>query len=367
MDRRNLKHFDFILVGCTLAIVALSLLAIFSASRGGHEMASRLVSRQIIWAALGTVALLLISTIDHQAYQRVANRIYIVNLFLLIAVFVVGKPIKGAQRWITVGPAVIQPSEIAKIAIIISLAAFLVARRDQIREFPLVVKSFLYTVLPMLLILKEPDLGTSVVLLAIWFGMLYFAGARLRHLAAFALAGILVFGAMWHTGHVKDFQKKRLVTFINPQADPKGSAYHIRQSKIAIGSGKFLGKGYLHGTQKKLHFIPEQHTDFIFTVVGEELGFVGGAMLLLLYLCLLQRTAAIMMTAEDQMGRLISGGILSMFLFQIFVNMGMTMGIMPVAGVPLPLFSYGGSSLLTCLISIGILAGIYTRRHKINF
>jgi rod shape determining protein RodA len=366
MDRRNLKHFDFILVGCALTIVAFSLLAIFSVGKG-HEVAARLVYRQVMWAGIGTIALLLISTIDHQAYQRVANRIYIINLILLVSVFVLGKSAKGAQRWVGYGPIVIQPSELAKIAVIISLAAFLVARRDQIREFPLVVKSFVYVALPVLLIFEQPDFGTSLVVIAIWFGMLYFAGARLRHLAVFLVAGALLFGVMWHTGHVKDFQKKRLETFINPEADPRGSAYHLTQSKIAIGSGRFLGKGYLRGTQKKLRFIPEQHTDFIFTVVGEELGFVGAGALLLLYLGLLLRGAAIMITAEDPMGRLISGGILSMFLFQIFVNAGMTMGIMPVAGVPLPLFSYGGSSLLTCLISIGVLAGIYTRRHKINF
>ena len=181
------------------------------------------------------------------------------------------------------------------------------------------------------------------------------------------MVGALLFTAAWHTGIIKDYQKKRLATFVNPEADQKASGYHVKQSRIAIGSGKFLGKGYLRGTQNKLRFIPEQHTDFIFTMVGEELGFVGGAFLLLLYLCLLQRGAAIMVTTEDPVGRLIAGGILSMFVFQIFVNTGMTMGIMPVTGVPLPMFSYGGSSLLACLTAIGILAGIYARRHKINF
>jgi rod shape determining protein RodA len=367
MDRRNLRHFEFILVGCALAIVTFSLFAVYSASKGGPEGVSR-VTRQAIWALLGFAAMLAISTIDHKAYARIADRIYVANLVLLaLVISPIGKSAKGAQRWIGAGPIAIQPSELAKIVLILSLAAFLVARRDQIREFHVVIKSFLYMALPMLLIFKQPDLGTALVFLAIWFGMLYFAGAKPHHLGAFALAGALLFTTMWHVGVLKDYQKKRLVTFVNPEADPKASGYHIKQSRIAIGSGRFLGKGYLRGTQNKLRFIPEQHTDFIFTVVGEELGFAGGAILLLLYLCLLQRGAAIRMAAEDPMGRLISGGILSMFLFQIFINMGMTMGIMPVTGVPLPLFSYGGSSLLACLTAVGILAGIYTRRHKINF
>jgi rod shape determining protein RodA len=353
-------------MGCALAIVAFSLFAIFSASKGGPEGASR-VTRQAIWAFLGTACMLLISSIDHKAYPRIADRIYIGNIVLLISVLALGRSAKGAQRWIGAGPIAIQPSELAKIALIICLAAFLVSRRDEIHELRTVIKSFLYMALPILLVFKQPDLGTALVLLAIWFGMLYFAGAKLQHLGAFALAGTILFTTMWHVGVLHDYQKKRLATFINPEADPKASGYHIRQSRIAIGSGKFLGKGYLKGTQNKLRFIPEQHTDFIFTVVGEELGFAGGALLLLLYLCLLQRGAAIMVSAEDPAGRLISGGILSMFLFQIFVNMGMTMGIMPVTGVPLPMFSYGGSSLLACLTSVGILAGIYTRRHKINF
>ncbi|MDO8682161.1 MAG: rod shape-determining protein RodA [Armatimonadota bacterium] len=366
MDRRNLKHYDLTLVACALAIVAYSLLMIYSASKGGDAGTMR-VARQIVWAVMGITIMLLISTIDHNAYPRIAGRIYAVNLTLLLAVLLVGKSAKGAQRWLGFGPFSIQPSELAKIALIICLAAFLVSRRDQIRDFPTVVKSFLYMAVPTLLIFKQPDLGTALVLLAIWFGMLYFAGARLRHLAVFVLAGALLFTAMWSFGVLKDYQKKRLVTFINPDVDPKASGYHITQSRIAIGSGKLLGKGYMHGTQSQLRFIPEQHTDFIFTVVGEELGFMGGALLLMLYLGLLYRAAVIMMSAEDPVGRLISGGILSMFLFQTVVNLGMTMGIMPVTGVPLPMFSYGGSSLLACLSAIGILAGIYTRRHKISF
>jgi len=366
IDRRQLRHFDFALVGCAFLIVAYGMLMIYSASKGGAAGAERVI-RQAIWAVIGTAAMLLVSSVDHKAYPRIAGKLYVAALVLLAAVLVVGKSAKGAQRWLGVGSIAVQPSELAKIALIIALAVFLVARRSQLRELSVVIRSFLYMMVPILFIFKQPDLGTALVLLTTWSAMLYFAGARLRHLALFVLAGTLVFGAMWHTGVLRDYQKKRLVTFLDPASDPKASGYHITQSRIAIGSGKFSGKGYLRGTQSQLRFIPEQHTDFIFTVVCEEFGFAGGSLLLLLYLLLLLRGAAIMTSAEDPIGRLVAGGVLSMFLFQILVNIGMTMGIMPVTGVPLPLFSYGGSSLLASLTAVGILAGIYTRRHKIDF
>jgi rod shape determining protein RodA len=365
MERRYFKNLDPILVGCTLAVVAYSLLMIYSASKGHTGMVR--AARQGIWAVIGSICMVAVASIDYNAYPRIANRIYAATVILLTAVLFLGRNAKGAQRWIGFGAINIQPSELAKIGLIIALAAFLLARRNEIREFSVVIKSFGYIALPLALVVKQPDLGTALVLVAIWFVMLFLAGARPHHLAAFALAGALLFTVMWHTGLVKDYQKHRLATFIDPGADPKDSGYHIRQSKIAIGSGRFLGKGYLHGTQSQLSFIPEQHTDFIFTVVGEEMGFAGGVVLLLLYFGLLHRAAAIMVTSEDPVGRLIAGGIVSMFLFQIFVNLGMTMGIMPVTGIPLPMFSYGGSSLLVTLSSIGILCGIYTRRHKINF
>jgi len=366
MDRRELRHFDFTLIACALAIIAYGLLTIYSAGKGGDQGVSR-VTKQVIWAVLGIATMLIMSSLDHKAYPRLAGRLYYANLVLLLAVLAIGRSAKGAQRWLGAGPVTIQPSELAKVALIICLAVFFVKRIHQIREFPVVLQSFAYIGLPILLIFKQPDLGTALVLLVIWFAMLFLAGAKLRHLCAFALAGVLLFAAMWHTGILRPYQKQRLATFLNPESDPRATGYHVRQSKIAIGSGKFLGKGYLHGTQSQLRFIPEQHTDFIFTVVGEEFGFVGGAVLLLLYLGLLYRCAAIMTIAEDPLGRLIAAGALSMFFFQIVVNLGMTMGVMPVTGVPLPMFSYGGSSLLASLASVGLLAGVYSRRHKINF
>jgi rod shape determining protein RodA len=279
-----------------------------------------------------------------------------------------GHSSKGAQRWIGFGPFTVQPSEFAKVAVIITLAVFLVKHREKITEFKTFMLSLVHVGVPLLLVFKQPDLGTALVLTAIWFGMMFIAGANNKHLAGF-LVGVIAIGLVgWHTPHVlKDYQKDRLTSFIDPAQDDKGAGYHVLQSRIAIGSGQVTGKGYLKGTQGQLGFIPERHTDFIFTVVAEELGFVGAGILILLYFALLWKAVTIMSETEDVLGRLAAAGICCMFLFHVVVNVGMTLGIMPVAGVPLPMFSYGGSSLLANMTSLGMLVGIGMRRHKINF
>jgi rod shape determining protein RodA len=219
--------------------------------------------------------------------------------------------------------------------------------------------------IPFLLVLKQPDLGTSLVFLAIVFGMMFVAGISLRHLGAIVGAGLVFMPIFWH--FLKDYQKKRLTVFLDPNVDPLGSGYHIIQSKIAIGSGMLFGKGLFNGTQSQLNFLPENHTDFIFAVIGEELGFVGATIILLLYLVLLYRGIKIAGAARDNFGTLLATGITSMIAFHLLVNVGMTAGIMPVTGIPLPLMSYGVSALTTNLVSIGILLNIYMRRQKILF
>jgi rod shape determining protein RodA len=366
VDRRLLRNFDYTLVLVILCLLGLGLLVISSAGRG-HASSIAFVQRQVVWAVLGLILFAIAFAIDHRAYLRAARTIYVLNIALLIAVFHIGDSAKGAQRWIDIGPFALQPSEIAKLALILTLSAFLVKHQANIRDFRVVIRSFLHMAVPILLIFMQPDLGTALVLIAIWFGMLFVSGARLRHLAAFLIAGVLMTTVMWHAGVLKDYQKARLVAFVNPDADPRGSGYHIRQSRIAIGSGQFYGKGLFRGTQSQLRFIPEQHTDFIFTVVAEELGFIGGGTVLVLYFVLLWRGLVTMSENEEASGRLIAAGIVSMFLFHITVNIGMTVGVMPVTGVPLPLMSYGGSSLLANLATLGVLAGIFMRRHKITF
>lgn len=258
-----------------MAIVVFGCTMIYSASKGGRSGTSY-VERQLMWAVIGLVAGAVVASIDYRILQRISGKLYWINLALLAAVLVAGLSSKGAQRWIGYGWARIQPSEFAKIILIIALATFLVKHMDKIRSFELFVRSFLYLSVPMLLIFKQPDLGTSLVLLAVWISMLFVMGTDIKNVLIFGVACVVLGFAVFHVhGLLKDYQKNRLVSFVDPMADPRGSGYHVTQSRIAIGSGQLVGKGFLGGTQRELRFIPEQHTDFIFTVVGEELGFVG--------------------------------------------------------------------------------------------
>jgi rod shape determining protein RodA len=284
---------------------------------------------------------------------------------MLLAVMFVGQSALGAQRWIQIGPISLQPSEFSKLIMIVSLASLLDKRAGRLNSLKEVIPVFLYVGIPFLLVMKQPDLGTALVFLAILFGMIYVAGINTRVLMMIFGAGLAFLPIFWH--FLKDYQKMRLTVFIDPNVDPLGSGYHIIQSKIAIGSGMLFGKGLFGGTQSQLNFLPENHTDFIFAVVGEELGFVGAALILILYFILLYRGIKIAGIARDNFGTLLATGITSMLTFHVLVNVGMTAGIMPVTGIPLPLMSYGVSALTTNLISIGILLNIYMRRQKILF
>jgi rod shape determining protein RodA len=367
LDRRLLRNFDFALFLAAVAIVIFGCTMIYSASKGGRSGTSY-VERQLVWAVIGLVAGAVVASVDYGILQRISGKLYAINLVMLVAVLIAGASSKGAQRWIGYGAIRIQPSEFAKIILIIALATFVVRRMEKIRTFETFALSFLYLSVPMLLIFKQPDLGTSLVLLAVWLSMLFVMGTDIKNVLIFAAACAILGFAVFHVhGVLKEYQKNRLVSFVDPMADPRGSGYHVTQSRIAIGSGQLVGKGFLGGTQRELRFIPEQHTDFIFTVVGEELGFVGSVTLLLLYFVLVWRGLHIMSATEDAIARAIAAGVVGMFLFHIVVNMGMTLGIMPVTGVPLPMFSYGGSSLMANLMAIGLLEGISMRRHRIAF
>lgn len=365
IERRYIRNFDFVLAVAALSILIYGCFAIYSASWG---RSTQYVERQLVFAALGIVLATIVALIDYNTYKRYAGKLYGWTVVILILVLKFGHQSKGAVRWVGIGPFQFQPSEFAKIVLIICLAVFFVNRQSEIKNLKTLITSALYLAVPMLLIFKQPDLGTSLTLVAIWASMAFIAGADMRHLLGFAVFAVLLGIVAWYVpGIMKDYQKARLASFVNPSADPLGSGYHVIQSRIAIGSGQFVGKGYLKGTQRKLRFIPEQHTDFIFTVVGEELGFVGSAGLVILYFIFIWRALNIMAASEDVTGRLIAAGIIAMFVFHIFVNLGMTLGIMPVTGVPLPLFSYGGSSLITSLVAIGLLESVSVRRHKISF
>ena len=372
VQKQGWRQLDWVLLGTALLICTAGVLAIRSALHLDlHPL--DMVRKQIFGVVLGLSVAVALAHSDYEVLvKRYARYLYPLNIFLLLVVLshFGGHASKGASRWIKLGPAELQPSEFAKIILIATLALFLSQHEQTITEWRTLLKSLVHIGIPMLLIAKQPDLGTALVLLAIWFGMTLIAGARPLHLLAVLLAGVVLFAVLWqfNPGHLlKDYQKNRLQVFLNPSADPRDTGYHLRQSEIAIGSGGIGGEGYEKGAQSNGKFIPEQHTDFIFTIVGEEGGFIVCAGLLALYLLLLVRGVLIMAECEDQLGRLLAAGVLSMLTFHIVVNAGMTMGIMPVVGVPLPFFSYGLSSLLVNLLAVGILLSVAARKHRVMF
>ena len=323
------------------------------------------MQRQGLFAVLDVLFAIFLMNFDYKMLQLYGKKLYIFNLVMLLAVMIVGHSALGAQRWIQIGPINLQPSEFSKIIMIVCLAAMLEERVGKLNSLEDLAPVALYVGVPFVLVLKQPDLGTSLVFMAIFLGMVFACGIRLKLLAGLFAAGIAALPVLWH--FLKDYQKMRIMVFMDPNVDPLGSGYHIIQSKIAIGSGMLFGKGLFEGTQSQLNFLPENHTDFIFAVVGEELGFVGAAVLLLLYLVVLWRGVQIARDASDIFGRLLAVGITSMLAFHVLVNVGMTMGIMPVTGIPLPLMSYGVSSLTTNVLAIALLLNIQLRKQKLVF
>ena len=372
VQKQGWRELDWVILG---SVMLLCIAGIFTIKSALHldQHPLDMVRKQIVGAVVGIVAAVFLARTDYELLlKRAAPYLYPLNIFLLLVVLTHfgGHEAKGASRWIRLGPVQLQPSEFAKIILIGTLALFLTRHSAAITEWRTVLRSLVHMGVPMLLIARQPDLGTALVLLAIWTGMMVIAGAKPVHLLALTLMGIVLFVGLWHfnPGHVlKDYQKNRLQVFLNPASDPRDTGYHLRQSEIAIGSGGISGEGYGRGTQSNGKFIPEQHTDFIFTIVGEEGGFIVCAGLLALYLLLLVRGVLIMAECEDQLGRLLAAGVLSMLTFHIVVNAGMTMGIMPVVGVPLPFFSYGLSSLLVNLLAVGILLSVAARKHRVMF
>jgi rod shape determining protein RodA len=375
---RLLRNLDYTLILVAMMIIALGLVTVSSASTttgtGQGVFLTRIVGKQLISIALGTVVIVFIMFLRYEDFSRYRRILYGLNIAILLTVLLSGHEALGAQRWIDIAGFRFQPSEPAKLIMIITLADFLTCREGNLARFRDLLPVFAYVSVPMLLILIQPDLGTSLVFFAITFGMLYVAGAKpllLGGLAGGVFGGVVI----WIWGHLqhgiwitlKDYQISRLTIFLNPWADWAGAGYQMIQSQIAIGAGGLWGRGLYSGSQNQLNFLPEQHTDFIFSVFAEELGFIGVVLLLALYFILLYRGLRIAGQARDLFGTLLATGIVSMLFFQLLTNIGMTAGIMPVTGIPLPLFSYGGTSMLTTLAAIGILLNIWLRRQKIIF
>lgn len=361
------RELDWTIIVVTLALCAWGLVMIYSARRAQDD-GLFFVRKQAIAISVGLVAMFVIASIPIQVWQRWTAWLYFANVSLLVFVDLFGKTTKGAQRWIPLpGGFNLQPSELAKIFVILTLAHWLSTREEKTGNAGTVARSLLYIGLPVLLIFKQPDLGTALVVMGIWFGMMLLAGARVKHLATVLLVGVVAFVALWHLNVLEDYQKNRLVAFVNPQRDPLGTGYHILQARIAVGSGQVFGKGLFHGTQNILLFIPEQHTDFIFTVVAEETGFVGSALLLAAYGVLLWRFSRLIAQAHRTYARLIAAGIATFLAYHIVVNIGMVIGILPVVGVWLPFISFGGTAMVACFMAIGFMQAIHRQQHEIMF
>jgi len=403
---RLFQNIDIRLLAAVTLMGAIGVLLIFSATQSSASEAERLLyQKQLLWLVLGWAGLTIMSVIPHRIFYALSYVLYLLAVFALLGLFVAPGSLSEARRWYHFGPISIQPSEIAKIATIFAVARFLSTRKIEKGKFQdIFIPIFLVSV-PALLILRQPDLGTALVFAGVLFPLLYWSGLgldklfflispavnmifsfnwiawtcfmlilfcllyvvkpRLSVISAVVIINIVVGLLTPHLWNnvLHEYQRRRVIAFVNPEMDPLGMGYQVIQSKVAIGSGGFTGKGFLDGTQTKLDFLPKQHTDFIFAVVGEEFGFLGSIAILLLLGLIIYRGIRIASTVRNSFASLVAIGVVSVFVFHVVVNIGMALGIMPVVGMPLPFLSYGGSSLLVSMSMVGLLLNIWARRH----
>ena len=362
------RHVDVLLVASILCLCGMGMLMVYSSTRQ-KQLAAGLdpqhyMKRQLLFLVLGLVAMVITTLVDYRVLRDVAPVVWVGTLVLLLGVLTpLGSSTRGTQAWYPLGPFDLQPAEIAKVCMIVVLAAYLAAHRGDL-DTPQIVTVLGLAAAPMVLIYLQPDMGSAMVFVAILMGVLLVAGAKPRHIAALTALGVLGVVTIFQLGVLKEYQLDRLAAFLDPAGDTQRSAYNLRQSQIAIAAGGLTGKGVFKGTQTNLSFVPEQHTDFIFTAVGEELGFIGAATALALFALVMWRTWRAAALARDDFGTLLCVGVLGMFLFQIFENVGMTMGITPIAGIPLPFLSYGGSAMIASFIAVGLVVNVHMRRYS---
>ena len=352
-------HVDALLLFGLLLLLATGLMVLFSAGQQNEA----LIVRQLIRMATAFFGLLILANIHPDRMRNMAYVIYGLGLILLLAVLIAGEQGKGAQRWLNLGVVRFQPSELMKIAVPLLVAAYL-SERPLPPTWSRLLVCFAMVAVPALLIAKQPDLGTSLLIASSGLIVIFLSGISWRLIIGFIIAAASALPVLWYVMH--DYQRQRVLTFLNPESDPLGAGYHIIQSKIAIGSGGLFGRGWLEGTQSQLAFLPERQTDFIFSVIAEEFGLFGVGLLLLLYLFIAGRGLYIASQAQSSFARLLAGSISLTFLVYVFVNVGMVTGLLPVVGVPLPLVSYGGTSMVTLLAGFGILMSIHTHRRMMS-
>jgi rod shape determining protein RodA len=362
LDRRLIMNFDWTLFILVLIISGVGLLNIYSA--GFSLTDSRLATlyiRQIQWILIGIAGMAVAFLVDYRFFSRHAYLIYGISILLLLVVFTAGYATRGSQRWIAVGGFTFQPSELVKLTIILALAKYFdrsqIGRNYLLREL---LVPFLIVLIPFLLIIRQPDLGTGLIIIILFFSIVFFVGLDWRSFLLAVAGGLTLAPIGWYL--LKDYQKERIITFFSPERDPLGAGYHIIQSMIAVGSGGFFGKGFLKGSQTQLKFLPEQQTDFVFSVFAEEWGFLGGVILTGMFFLLILWGMKIVLHSKDYLGALVAFGITMLIFWEVFINIGMVLGILPVVGIPLPFLSYGGSSMVVLMTAIGLLMNISVRR-----
>lgn len=357
---KKILQLDGIIIAGVFLLLSVGLVMLYSTSSVNSASAVSLFQKQIISVVIGVAGMLMLSFFDYQILNSNSTRIYFGSIVLLVAVFFLGTKIRGTVGWIGIGNFHIQPVEIVKIAMIVFLASFLSKKKNELSIFVRVAASVILVGVPVALILKQPDFGSSAVIVGTWLIMLMVSGVNKKNLLLLGVffVAIIFAGSFF----MKDYQKERLINFVNPYNDPRGSGYNVIQSIVAVGSGGLWGKGLGHGSQSQLNFLPEKHTDFIFAVIVEELGFFGALAVIFLFGVLLYRIKEIARLSRDNFGYLMAAGIMTMIFIQTLVNIGMNVGLVPVAGVPLPILSYGGSSLVSVFLGIGIVQSIYIRK-----
>lgn len=362
-DRRLIANFDWTLFFAALALSVLGILNLYSAGSfsSAHSSATPFFIKQSYWLLVGLIVMFVVISIDYQFISRQGYLLHLASLFLLLVVLLWGSSSTGAHRWLQVGPFSFQPSEFAKISLIIVLSYTLSGSTPATSsQFQGLAAPVLLTALTFLLIFLEPDLGTSGLFLLIFISFVFLVRFDRRHIALFVTTGIVLLPCIWF--FLEDYQKRRVFTFISPEKDSLRAGYQAIQSKIAIGSGSLFGKGFLNGTQSQLRFLPEQHTDFVFSVWAEEWGFAGVLLVLLLFFVVISKGLKIAALSRDSLGSFLAIGVVLIISFQVCINVGMVSGLLPIVGITLPLFSYGGSSLISTWVCIGLLLNVKMRR-----
>jgi len=364
IDKRKVYHLDWYLIFNGLAIFLIGIVNLISATSSFYSSSYSYIIKQFVAFVIGIGLIVFILHYDYRVIVRQSRWLYLSGLFLVVLVLIIGLIAGGAKRWISIFGINIQPSEFMKPILVLYLANLLHEKKKQ--NVPLSIKDIMFPIgavlLPVILIIKQPDLGTGIIIVFTSICILWFVGLKKSTYAVLGIISVISSFALWHFV-MKPYQKMRILSFINIDADPSGFGYHAKQAMIAVGSGKFFGKGFMNGTQHKLQFIPEHHTDFIFTVFGEEWGFLGSIILFLLFASFIWRCIKIAQSANDEMGSIVAFGVASIIFLQFAINVMMTIHLSPVVGIPLPFISYGGSSLLSILGSIGLLLNINMRRY----